>query len=42
FAEVADLLEEALEDMSIGDDDIETIMEIVDGLKSDIISSDNK
>ncbi|MBT3813369.1 MAG: group 1 truncated hemoglobin [Gammaproteobacteria bacterium] len=42
FAEVADLLEEALEDMNIGDDDIETIMEIVDGLKSDIISSDNK
>jgi len=42
FAEVADLLEEALEDMNIGDDDIETIMEIIDGLKSDIISSDNK
>ena len=42
FAEVADLLEETLEDMEIEDDDIETIMDIVAGVKSDIISPDQQ
>lgn len=40
FAEVADLLEETLEDMDVEEGDIETIMEIVAGVKSDIISPD--
>ena len=38
FSEVAELLEETLEDMSIEDADIETILEIVGGLKSDIVT----
>ncbi len=44
FSEVAELLEETLEDMSIEDADIETIMEIVGGVKSDIVTltSDDK
>ena len=42
FAEVAELLEETLEDMGVEEDDIETIMGIVGGVKSDIISPDNK
>lgn len=40
FSEVAELLEETLEDMNIEDADIETIMEIVGGLKSDIVTSE--
>lgn len=40
FAEVADLLEETLEDMDVEEGAIETIMEIVAGVKSDIISPD--
>ena len=39
FAEVAELLEETLEDMEIEDDDIATIMEIVAGAKPDIVQS---
>ncbi|RLA23685.1 MAG: group 1 truncated hemoglobin [Gammaproteobacteria bacterium] len=39
FAEVAELLEETLEDMNVEDDDIETIMAIVAGAKSDIVKS---
>lgn len=44
FSEIAELLEEALEDMNIEDADVETIMEIVGELKSDIVTvtSDNK
>lgn len=44
FSEIAELLEEALEDMNIEDADVETIMEIVNGVKSDIVTvtSDNK
>jgi hemoglobin len=44
FSEVAELLEETLEDMSVEDADIESIMEIVGGVKSDIVTvtSDNK
>jgi truncated hemoglobin YjbI len=44
FSEVAELLEETLEDMSVEDADIETIMEIVNGAKSDIVTRtyDNK
>ena len=44
FSEVAELLEETLEDMSVEDADIETIMEIVGGVKSDIVTviSDDK
>jgi truncated hemoglobin YjbI len=38
FSEVAELLEETLEDMSVEDADIETIMEIVGGLKSDLVT----
>ena len=41
FAEVADLLEEALEDMDVEEEDIATIMEIVGGVRSDIISPGN-
>lgn len=37
FSEVAELLEETLEDMEVEEDDIETIMEIVGGVKSDIV-----
>ena len=39
FAEVAELLEETLEDMDVDEDDIETIMEIVSGVKSKIVKS---
>ena len=39
FSEVADLLEETLEDMEVEDDDIETIMKIVAGAKPDIVKS---
>jgi hemoglobin len=44
FSEVAELLEETLEDMNVDDADIETIMEIIGGVKSDIVTvtSDNK
>jgi hemoglobin len=44
FSEVAELLEETLEDMNIEDADVETIMEIVGGVKSDIVTRtyDNK
>ena len=38
FSEVAELLEETLEDMSVEDDDIATIMGIVGGVKSDIVT----
>ena len=38
FSEVAELLEETLEDMNVEDADIKTIMEIVDGLKADIVT----
>lgn len=39
FNEVAELLEETLEDMGVEDDDIKTIMEIVAGVKSDIVTA---
>jgi hemoglobin len=39
FSEVAELLEETLEDMSVEDDDIATIMGIVGGVKSDIVTA---
>ena len=42
FSEFAELLEEILEDMNIEDADVETIMKIVNGVKSDIVTSDNK
>ena len=42
FSEVADLLEETLEDMDVEEDDIETIMEIIGGVKSDILSPNLK
>jgi hemoglobin len=44
FSEVTELFEETLEDMGIEDADIETIMEIVNGAKSDIVTRtyDNK
>ena len=44
FLEVLELLEETLEDMNIEDADIETIMEIVGGVRSDIVTRtyDNK
>ena len=42
FSEVAELLEETLEDMSVENADIETIMEIVGGVKSDIVTSDKQ
>lgn len=44
FSEVLELLEETLEDMNIEDADVETIMEIVGGVKSDIVTKtyDNK
>jgi hemoglobin len=44
FSEVIELLEETLEDMSIEEADIETIMEIIGGLKSDLVTvtSDDK
>jgi len=44
FSEVLELLEETLEDMNIEDADIETIMEIVGGVRSDIVTRtyDNK
>jgi hemoglobin len=44
FSEVTELLEETLEDMSVENADIEVIMEIVGGVKSDIVTvtSDNK
>ena len=38
FLEVAELLEETLEDMGVDSTDIETIMEIVGGTKSDIVA----
>jgi len=38
FSEVSELLEETLEDMDVEDVDIETIMEIVGGVKSDIVT----
>ena len=38
FSEAADLLEETLEDLDVEEDDIETIMEIVAGVKSDIVT----
>ena len=37
FAEVAELLEETLEDLGVEEEDIETILDIVGGLKSDIV-----
>lgn len=37
FAEVAELLEETLEDIGVEDDDIKTILGIVGGLKPDIV-----
>ncbi len=40
FSEVADLLEETLEDMDVEEADIETIMTIVAGAKADIVSPD--
>ena len=39
FSEVAELLEETLEDMGVEEGDIETIMGVVGGVKSDIIAS---
>jgi len=39
FSEVAELLEETLEDMGVESADIKTIMEIVGGTKSDIVAS---
>ena len=42
FSEVADLLEETLEDMDVEEDDIETIMAIVGGVKTDIINPDSQ
>jgi hemoglobin len=41
FSEVTELLEETLEDMGVEDADVETIMEIVDGAKSDIVTKTN-
>jgi hemoglobin len=38
FSEVSELLEETLEDMNVEDADIETIMKIVGGVKSDIVT----
>ena len=38
FSELAELNEETLEDMSVEDTDIETVMEIVNGVKSDIVT----
>ena len=38
LSEVAELLEETLEDMSVENADIETIMKIVGGVKSDIVT----
>lgn len=40
FTEVADLLEETLEDMDVEEDDIETIMGIMSSIKPDIVSPD--
>ena len=39
FSEVADLLEETLEDMDVEEDDIETIMEIIGRVKPDIVTA---
>ena len=38
FSEVAELLEETLEDMGVEEADFETIMEIVRGLKSNLVT----
>ncbi len=38
FSEVADLLEETLEDFEVEEDDIETIMAIVAGVKPDVVT----
>jgi hemoglobin len=38
FSEVAELLQETLEDMSVEEDDIAIIMGIVGGVKSDIVT----
>ena len=38
FSEVADLLEETLEDFEVEDDDIETIMKIVAGIRPDVVT----
>lgn len=39
FSEVADLLEETLEDFEVEEDDIETIMGIVGGVKADVVTA---
>ena len=38
FSEVADLLEETLEDFEVEEDDIEIIMDIVGGVKPDVVT----
>lgn len=42
FSEVADLLEETLEDMDVEEQDIEAILVIIGGVKADIVSPENR
>lgn len=39
FSEIVELIEETLEDMNVEGADVETIMEIVNGVKSDIVTA---